>query len=232
MPSKLSLIKMGLMTKLYHYIHCPFCVRVRFALGLLEIPYQSLVLSYEDEDTPLNLTGVKMLPIAEIEGKTMNESLSIIKALDSENTLQTNLLDNEDQMDYLEDLLNRLGKPIHNLAMPYWIYTKEFNQQSRDYFQKKKEIKRGPFNKVAQRKEEFFAELTPLLDEVEKSIGPFFLKQKDFTIYDILIASHLWGLYIVPEFQFSPFLHRYLQMVRKVCQFNYHEDFWNGALGN
>lgn len=220
------------MTKLYHYIHCPFCVRVRLSLGYLERPYESIVLPYDDEKTPLDLTGVKMLPIATVDGQTINESLEIIKKLDQENALHHNLLDDADQMDYLEDLLNRLGKPIHNLAMPYWIYTKEFNETSRQYFQKKKELKRGPFNKLAQRKEEFLSELEPLLTEVEKSIGPFFLKQSDFTIFDIMLASHLWGLYVVPEFQFSPFLHRYFQMVKKVCHFDYHEDFWTGKLGN
>ncbi len=220
------------MNKLYHYIHCPFCVRVRMALGFFQLPYESKVLSYDDEKTPLDLTGVKMLPIMDIDGHVLNESLEIIKKLDKDNSLHCDLLNDQDQMDFLEDLLNRLGKPIHNLAMPYWIYTKEFNETSRSYFQTKKEKKRGPFNDVAKKKENFLIELSPLLEEVEKSIGPFFLKQKDFGIFDIMIASHLWGLYVVPEFQFSPFLHRYLQMVKKVCQFDYHEDFWNGSLGN
>jgi len=218
------------MIELYHYIHCPFCLRIRLSLGLLDLPYKSIPLGYEDEKTPVELTGVKMLPIAVINGKAMNESLDILKKLDIKGELNLDILDSHGEK--IDELLGRLGKPIHNLAMPYWMYTKEFTKESREYFQKKKELKRGPFNELVQKQEDFLEELVPLLKEVESLIGPFMLKQKDFTILDIMLASHLWGLYVVPEFQFSPFLHRYLQMVKKVCNFNYHQDLWDGTLGH
>ena len=70
---------------LYHYVHCPFCVRVRLALGFLNVAYDSIVVPYDDEKTPIELVGKKMLPIAVIEGKAMNESLDIIEAIDQEN---------------------------------------------------------------------------------------------------------------------------------------------------
>ena len=43
--------------KLYHYVHCPFCVRVRMILGFLQLPYQSIVLPYDDEVTPVSGYG-------------------------------------------------------------------------------------------------------------------------------------------------------------------------------
>ena len=46
-----------------------------------------IVLPYDDETTPVNLTGVKMLPIIEIDGETSNESLEIISKLDDKNKL-------------------------------------------------------------------------------------------------------------------------------------------------
>ncbi len=205
--------------KLYHYVHCPFCVRVRMALGYLNIPYESKVLRYDDEATPISLTGLKMLPILQFEGRAMNESLDIIKFLDKENKLKPSGKD-------IGPLLNELGNPIHSLAMPYWIYTPEFDEVSRDYFKKKKEIKRGPFKVLVQKKDDFIQELMTILNKVEDDLHPFY-QSESFGLDDILLAAHLWGLYIVPEFQFSEKIHSYLQSVKNICNFNYHQDFWS-----
>ncbi len=212
--------------KLFHYVHCPFCVRVRMALGLLNIPYDSIVLPYDDEKTPIDLCQVKMLPIMQFDnGQNMIESLDIIKKLDQTNQLQMDLLDQEDISLHMDNLLNEIGKPVHNLCMPYWIYTKEFDEKSRRYFQEKKEKKRGPFHLLIQNKQEHLKNLAPILVRIQKNLMPFYLKDK-LTILDIMLASHLWGLYIFPEFQFPPQIHQYLQRVKSACRFQYHEDFW------
>lgn len=212
------------MIKLYHYVHCPFCIRVRMGLGLLKADYESVVLPYNDETTPLALTGVKMLPImVDSNGVAMNESLDILRALDHNHQLDFEQL--KAKREEVEDLLDRLASPIHNLCMPYWVWSPEFDSVSRDYFVAKKSKKRGPFALLAQRKDEFLAQLAPLLIEVEENLNPFF-KSKTFSIVDIMIAAHLWGLYIFPEFQFSPKMHKYLQDIKSLTHFNYHEDFW------
>lgn len=219
------------MITLYHYVHCPFCVRVRMALGLLKLSYKSEVIPYDDEKTPLNLTGVKMLPIANVNGSVMNESLDIIKKCDEKNVLKMELLDHSEKRQELEDLLNAIGSDVHSLAMPYWIYTKEFNEQSRKYFQSKKELKRGPFNDLMKKAPEFISGLNKTLAGLESKLNPFY-NSNELTIFDIMIASHLWGMYVVPEFQFSEKVHTYLQTVKEKTQFHYHEDFYNGNLGN
>ncbi len=211
---------------LYHYVHCPFCVRVRLALGYLNIPYISQVLRYDDESTPVQLTGKKMLPILKTKEGAINESLDIIELLDKENRLKTSEIKLNDEFVSLETLLNKMGNPIHSLAMPYWIYTPEFDEKSRAYFQTKKEIKRGPFKELVHRHEEFLAELNPLLSEIEKKLTPYYMSDS-LGLYDILIAAHLWGLYIVPEFQFTEKVHEYLQKIKRDCRFNYHQDFWS-----
>lgn len=210
---------------LNHYVHCPFCVRVRMAMGFLKLPYESKVMPYDDEATPVKLTGVKMLPIMEIDGKAMNESLDIIALLDKENKLKINDMKNSPEYPQFEALLGRLGSDVHSLAMPYWIWTPEFNETSRAYFQKKKEQKRGPFKDLVKKQALFADNIRKELDVLEKNLRPFYLSEK-FTAYDILLASHIWGLYVVPEFQFSEGLHKYLQNVKGICEFNYHEDFW------
>ncbi len=211
--------------KLYHYVHCPFCVRVRMALGYLELPYVSEVLPYNDETTPVKLCGTKMLPILSVDGKPINESLDIITAIDSNNKLRSRDLTSTKEFRHLERLLTELGANVHGLAMPYWIYTAEFDTESRSYFRNKKEIKRGPFAKLVEDRHEFEVTLMEDLTTLQISLKPFY-KSDEFSLYDILLASHLWGLYIVPEFQFPPGVHMYLQTVKKQCKFIYHQDFW------
>lgn len=211
--------------KLYHYVHCPFCVRVRMALSYLGLSYESIVLPYDDEATPIALTGKKMLPIAIIDGKAMNESLDIMAAIDVNNKLKVKEIVTTSKFHDFENLLNKLGSSIHSLAMPYWIYTPEFNENSRLYFQKKKEEKRGPFKELVKNQRQYTEQLNHEFDVLEKKLEPFYQSSK-FSLYDILLASHLWGLYVVPEFQFPVRMHSYLQEVKNTTGFNYHSDFW------
>lgn len=214
------------MRKLYHYVHCPYCVRVRLVLGFLKIPYDSIVLRYDDVKTPVGLTGVKMLPIFDFNnGEIQNESLNIIKKLDTENLLSIKLIDDFEKVAEVEKLIDSIGKSVHALCMPYWVFTPEFDENSRTYFQNKKEKKKGPFFRLIRNKESYLKNLTSILFELEMRIKPYW-NGSQLTIFDIMIASHLWGMYIFPEFQFPPKIHQYLQDIKSQSEFKYHEDFW------
>lgn len=196
------------------------------ALGLLGIDYESHVLPYDDEKTPVELAQKKMLPIFQwSQGDASNESLEIIKRLDEKNILKNEIVETPLFKEEVEELLAKIGSQVHSLCMPYWIWTPEFNEKSREYFQTKKEVKRGPFHKLIQNRHEFLDKLELILTDLEQELTPFY-KSETMTIADIAIASHLWGMYIFPEFQFSPKVHQYLQEIRKQCHFDYHEDFW------
>lgn len=194
------------------------------ALGLYHISYHSEVLPYEDEKTPLSFTGKKMLPIIKWEdGSYQNESLDLIKKIDTEDRLKFSRLDGEQEE--MEALLKELGSSIHSLCMPYWIYTKEFSTESRVYFQTKKEVKKGPFKDLVKKREEFLNQLEVTLQKIEGELTPYY-RSEELSILDLMLASHLWGMYIYPEFQFSPKLHHYLQDIKKKTSFDYHQDFW------
>lgn len=219
------------MHKLYHYVHCPFCLRVRFVLGFLDYPWESIVLAYDDEQTPKKLAGKKMLPIMQFQDETiMNESLDIIEKLTQESPsekskqLRLEIL-KTNQAAELESLLAQLSGPLFKLCMPQMIYTQEFDEKARNYFQTKKEAKRGPFYRLVQEREKFEKELVPFLEKIEKDLRPYY-QYEQLSILDILIASHLWGLYLVSEFQFTPKMHDYLQTIKKLTHFDYQSDFW------
>ncbi len=210
---------MGLV--LYHYVHCPYCVRVRMALGFMKMSYESRVVSYDDQETPVSLIGMKMLPILAIDGKPMKESLDIIRKLDLKNMLK-----GDSDLSAAENFIKEINNPVHSLAMPYWTHTPEFKPSARDYFIKQKEAKRGPFPELIKKSEEFKNELTGLFAKFQNSLRPYF-ESETLRIQDIMIAAHLWGLYVVPEFQFPKEIHQYLQNIKQECRFNYHQDYWS-----
>jgi glutaredoxin 2 len=208
--------------ELYHYVHCPYCVRVRLSLGFLGLSYRSIVVRYDDEQTPSSLIGKKMLPIMTFDGKAIPESLDIIRMLDVNDTLSSSAGPSAE----LESLLSELGNFIHNLTMPYWIWTPEFDEKSREYFVKKKSLKRGPFSTLVRKRAEFEEPLMKVLAQTAHKLMPFWNQRESMSISDIVLASHLWGLYVVPEFRFPQAWHDYLQRIRASCHFDYHGDLW------
>ena len=70
--------------RVYVYDHCPFCVRVRLALGMKNIKSDLIFLANDDIETPTKLVGKKLAPIMQFEdGSAMMESLDIVELLDT-----------------------------------------------------------------------------------------------------------------------------------------------------
>ncbi len=207
------------MITLYHYLHCPFCIRIRLVLGFLDVPYKSVVLDYDDELTPVNLCGAKMLPIIQKEdGTCMNESMDIIDYIDKESILSSS--------EECHNFLTNISKELFALSMPYMIYSPEFNESSRDYFRKKKESgSRGPFTNLVKDFENLNKEFSKKMNKFEQELKPFYQSEK-IGLDDLLIASHLWGMYLVPEFQFSNKIHEYLQKIKSETNFDYMGECW------
>mmetsp|Transcript_19633 Transcript_19633/g.48191 ORF Transcript_19633/g.48191 Transcript_19633/m.48191 type:complete len:273 (-) Transcript_19633:334-1152(-) len=70
--------------KVYVYDHCPFCVRVRLALGIKNVKHNVEFMANDDVDTPTAMVGKKIAPIF-VHGDVgpMPESLDIIEYVDS-----------------------------------------------------------------------------------------------------------------------------------------------------
>jgi len=77
-------IKMDALPELYVYDHCPFCVRVRVALGVMGKQHKLVFMGNDDVETPTALVGKKIAPIWKDADGPMAESLDIIKKCDTE----------------------------------------------------------------------------------------------------------------------------------------------------
>lgn len=89
-PPPCSGLSLSPLPVLHNYDHCPYCVRVRFALGVKGIKHRLNFLPNDDVETPTALIGRKIAPIFEYppEGGgaavVMGESLDIIEMVDSD----------------------------------------------------------------------------------------------------------------------------------------------------
>ncbi|KAL7538623.1 hypothetical protein ACHAXR_008703 [Thalassiosira sp. AJA248-18] len=84
-PPPTSIIRDDLPT-LYVYDHCPFCVRVRLALGVKNVKHLIHFLANDDIPTPTKLVGKKIAPIFSLpeDSLIMMESLDIISKIDTD----------------------------------------------------------------------------------------------------------------------------------------------------
>ena len=81
---RVSTISAAAVPELYVYDHCPFCVRVRLALGVKGIKHKLVFMGNDDVETPTALVGKKIAPIWVDEDGPMAESLDIIEKMDTE----------------------------------------------------------------------------------------------------------------------------------------------------
>lgn len=75
----------------YVYDHCPFCVRVRLALGVKNVKHNVHFLQNDDIPTPTKLIGKKIAPIFALpeDDFIMGESLDIIAKIDADERFGT-----------------------------------------------------------------------------------------------------------------------------------------------
>ncbi|WP_414902247.1 glutaredoxin 2 [Sphingomonas flavalba] len=69
------------MIELYLYETCPFCTKVRMALGAQQLDYRRVYLLADDRDTPRWLTGRPGVPILYLDGRYRTESDELVDAL-------------------------------------------------------------------------------------------------------------------------------------------------------
>lgn len=204
-----------MMMKLYIYDHCPYCVKARMIFGLKGAPLELAALLNDDEETPIKMIGVKMVPILEIpkpggKPKFLPESLDIIRYIDGRFGGPSVKWGADP---WLEAWLQEAGPALYSLCMPRWVKAplEEFKTQgARDYFQNKKELMTGPFSEAMKNTESLKREMAARLQELEARLQkrrpsdkPEFwgdsLSENDFHLFAFLRSLSIVKDFPLPE---------------------------------
>ncbi len=217
--------------KLFHYDHCPYCVKVRMILGLKNVDFQLVPLLNDDEQTPIKMIGQKMLPVLEKpDGGFLSESLDIISYIDALPAFGKPMVGTKK-----DTRLNRWFEEsrlcIYSLAMPRWVNMdlEEFATPSAiAYFVNKKEKMIGSFEENLNLSDELIEEAGKHLKNLESLIlsGPFF-QGKTLSFDDFHVFASLRCLSSVKDLVFPKKTNEYMIFMEKKTSVPLH---WEKAL--
>lgn len=211
---------------LYIYDHCPYCVKARMIFGFKNQKVKIKTLLNDDEKTPTDMIGVKMVPILEYEaGKFMPESMDIVDFIDKKHPPQ--------KVEPSEDskLLNWISQNNglnYKLAMPRWVQSplEEFQTASaRDYFEKKKTAYIGSFSDCLKESPSLISQMEEELEKLEGLLKPeHSFYQEKLSWSDFHLFPFLRSLSIVKGVSFLPKTKNYIENLSKLSQIPLHFD--------
>ena len=209
--------------KLYHYDHCPYCIRVRIILGLKKIPFESIILQNSDENSHFKLVNKKVVPILEYEkDKFMIESLDIVKFLDE---FDNKSILEKPQNEFIQNWINENSSVIYRLAIPRFVKLnlEEFkDQKDIDYFTKKKENFLGNFEELLENTSKFIEEIEKELETLNKEKD--FLSKENFSYDDIFLFPTLRNLTCVKGLTFPENVLNYLNKMSELTNIDLYFD--------
>lgn len=212
--------------KLYVYDHCPYCVKARMIFGLKAVPFELVTLLNDDEATPINMIGKKMVPILEKEdGGFMPESMDIVQYIDS-NYGQGAVLQEVLPQPALDGWMEAARDYTYPLCMPRWVEAplEEFaTQGAKDYFTRKKEAFIGPFDQALAQSEALKAQADTHMQALEPLIRSEQAVCGVLSVYDIHLFALLRSLSIVKGLYYPPKVEAYRQAMAQTAQVPLHD---------
>ncbi|MGH1469006.1 MAG: glutaredoxin 2 [Bdellovibrionales bacterium] len=212
--------------KLYVYDHCPYCVKARMIFGYKNIPFELITLLNDDEKTPIDMIGQKMVPILSDGNSHMPESLDIISKIDkSDNTL---FIIDTPVDSKLEAWLSEARSYLYPLAMPRWVKSdlEEFETPGAiEYFKKKKEDYIGPFSEHLEKTSSYLKEAnTHLLKLNDLLSDTSFYSGESASINDIHLYPTLRSLSIVEGISYPEKVMSYMKKQEELTRVPLHLD--------
>lgn len=197
--------------KLYIYEHCPFCTRARLALGMKNIPHETVIVMEGDADTPTRLIGKKAVPILERpDGSHMGESLDIVHFIDQ---LENPIFDGP-----ANEALDAWGADAWRLGLKLFIprFTKaQFAElatpQAREAYRLREEKAFGDLEQLLADSPAYVAEMNVKL----KVLGGLLKGHVSGGISDIKLWPILRSLSIVNGLEFPPVVLGYMEIIAK-----------------
>lgn len=201
---------------LFYYEHCPYCVRVLTAAGLIGVSLNVQVLLNDDEKTPIEMVGEKIVPIlAKPSGDMMIESLDIIDYLYEQNN--SSLLKKPLDIEWVNLFLSENRMSIYSLSMPRWTQL-PFAEFATDtaiaYFTEKKSQTIGDFSLALSQTASFSSALQQAMRE-EKELFKEMLAKPHSQAAIILFAG-LHGVSCVKDFSWPDEAWTFMQGMSQV----------------
>lgn len=202
--------------KLYIYEHCPFCTRARLALGMKNIPYETVIVMEGDAETPTRLIGKKAVPILERpDGSHMGESLDIVHFIDQ---LETPIFDGP-----ANEALDAWGTDAWRLGLKLFIprFTKaQFAElatpQAREAYRLREEKAFGNLDDLLADSPAFVTEMNVKL----KVLAGLLDSHHVSGISDIKLWPILRSLSIVKGLEFPSAVQGYMETIEKAAGVN------------
>ena len=211
--------------RLYQYDHCPFCVRVRYCLGVKNVKHEIIWLLNDDAATPTSLVGKKIVPIFAPQGSSgpnMPESLDICNAIDTDPRYgKTGTFRAATGRSDISQWFSNNAKLIRRLSRPRVVnaYLAEFaTQDARDAY-----IRNHPLPEPAdysvnyEMSKEFVDELQPKMKELGDMIHSIeFCSEGGLSMDDIDLFPRLRTLTLIKDLVFPPKLKAYVEYQSKL----------------
>ncbi len=212
--------------KLYVYDHCPYCVKARMIFGYKDIPFELITLLNDDEKTPIDMIGQKMVPILSENNLHLPESLDIINKVDKSDE---NPVIKDIPMDSkLENWLSEARSYLYPLAMPRWVKSdlEEFETpEAIDYFTKKKENYIGPFSEHIAKTDAYITEANAHLMKLNGLMSDTsFYSGESASINDIQLYPTLRSLSIVEGISYPEKVMSYMKKQEELTKVPLHLD--------
>ncbi|MDF7675683.1 glutaredoxin 2 [Neisseriaceae bacterium ESL0693] len=205
--------------KLYVYEHCPFCVRARMIFGQRMIPVELEYLLNDDEKTPIDLIGQKMVPIlVKDDGTAMAESLDIVRYV---NQLSGAKPLNEHIRPEINGWLRIVDTYRNFLTAPRCVQLNlpEFATETAiDYFTHKKTPVYGDFKQNLANTATYIERLNSDLIALSPLIAGYHGINGEFSMEDILVFPILRNLTMVKDVAWTAPVSDYLHGMSRLTR--------------
>ncbi|WP_213864886.1 GrxB family glutaredoxin [Vibrio crassostreae] len=200
--------------KLYIYEHCPFCARVRYVAGMLNINPDLVVVGYDDEKTTVDIIGKKQVPIlVKGDGGVISESLNIIEYFLNLSDSINKRIPSESITEWQKQSFGVLQK----IGYPRWpqMGLEEFvSDSAKALWRAKKETEELNFDQLVADSAEIAKEAETLIDKAW-SVLDLDSHHQVSVVDEAVVFSILRGFFSMKEINWNPVVKNWMESVSK-----------------
>ncbi|NRP15705.1 glutaredoxin 2 [Marinobacterium sp. xm-a-152] len=212
--------------KLFQYDHCPFCVRADMVAKYKQVNFESVYLLNDDADSCIERVGKKMVPILEIDGQSMGESLDIAHKLDELGSADQVIVEGGDSDRFTQPLMS-VNRAIFSLLFPrnVQIGLPEFETQSAiDFYRVNKEAMiECSFEQALDNTAEHQALVEQVLNDLPKLTKPSD-RGGQLSWDDVMIFPMLRNLTVIKDLQMPTQVVDYINEVAQLTNVELYTD--------